>query len=95
MSSALRPGSPIDTLARDITPFSQIGVTCRTPEAVWTSTVVSPGVRMPWSKANRTRQRMPFPHMSPSEPSELNMIMHRSAPSDGAARMMPSAPTPL
>jgi hypothetical protein len=40
-------------------------------------------------------QRTPFPHISPWLPSELNMIIRKSAFFEGAMRMRPSAPTPV
>jgi hypothetical protein len=38
---------------------------------------------------------MPLPHIDPSEPSELNMIIRKSAFFDGAMRMRPSEPMPV
>src|ERR1041384_6896368 len=38
---------------------------------------------------------MPLPHMDPSEPSALNMIIRKSAFFDGAIRIRPSEPTPV
>ena len=76
-------------------PPSQIGVTALTPASVSTITGEVRSGTIPFSKANPTRQRIPLPHISPSDPSALNMVIRRSAWSDGSARMIPSPPTPL
>eukprot|EP00171_Calliarthron_tuberculosum_P014932 IDg14932t1 len=51
----------------------------------------------PRSAAKRARQRMPLPHISGSDPSELNSRMAKSEPSlvGGSMKMTPSAPTPV
>ena len=38
---------------------------------------------------------MPFPHISASEPSALNILILKSATDEGQIRMMPSLPIPV
>ena len=84
------------TLAPIIRLFSKIGKTSKLPAIV--STVItceSPFIK-PSSLAKPTRHRIPFPHISPSEPSALNIRIFRSELlDDGQATMRPSAPMPL
>ena len=95
ISSTANRGSPILTFAHTTVSPSHEGVTSRSPARVSTRTgEVSLGT-MPRVSAKPTRQRMPFPHISASDPSALNILMRRSAWSDSSARIRPSAPIPV
>ena len=48
----------------------------------------------PRSKRYLATQRTPLPHISPSDPSALNIRIRTSARSEGMIRIRPSPPTP-
>ena len=64
-----------------------------TPESVSMVMVVRPSV-MPLSYRYLPTQRMPLPHIFPSEPSALKIRICASALSEGEIRIMPSPPIP-
>ena len=93
-SSGVRIGRPMFTRARTTWPSRMTGVTSSTPAPVSAVKLPSRSETSPRSTANLAKQRMPLPHISPSEASGLNMRMRRSATSEGSASSRPSEPTP-
>ena len=94
-SSVATFGAPMSTLARTMTPFSHTGVTTLSPDAVSTTTGDLSQGTIPCSTAKLTRQRTPLPHIWPSEPSALNIVILTSAWADSPARISPSEPIPV
>ena len=94
ISDGAKRGLPMLTRAAFISEPLYRGTTVRTPAIV--SMVTSPTDRgtMPRSMAYLAKHRMPLPHISPSEPSALNIRILRSATSESITSIRPSLPTP-
>ena len=95
ISDGFKIGSPISTVAPSIPLLPKEGCTSNTPAPVSTDITLTSGPTKPSEIAKATKQRIPLPHISPSDPSALNIRILRSAMVDGAATIRPSAPIPL
>ncbi len=85
-------GTPIPTAAPAAAPSRMSRDSSRSPAPV--STARCRLFVSPLSYTYLPKQRMPLPHMAPSEPSALNIRILKSARWDGHTQMMPSPPTP-
>ena len=85
-------GSPISTLAVSIFPFFAVITSVFIPASV--STVMVSFFVSPLSYTNFPTHLIPFPHISASEPSWLNICILKSAFSDGHIKINPSEPIP-
>ena len=82
----------MSTRTRCTRPPSTSRSSVRTPRPV---SIVNCFLRaMPWSNRYLATQRTPLPHISPSEPSALNIRIRASARSEGMIRIRPSPPIP-
>jgi hypothetical protein len=87
-----RIGSPMFTVTSRATPSTTFSASVSTPRPV--STFMGLLRDKPWSHEYLATQRMPLPHISPSDPSTLNMRMRTSALSLGRIMISPSLPMP-
>ena len=93
-SSGANIGLPIDTRAATTIPSSLIGTISLIPARVSTCSFPSVLGTIPLSSEYLAKHLIPLPHISPSDPSELNIRIFKSAISEVWIKIIPSLPTP-